>query len=128
MASADHVAQAFWSALCWRDVQRARSLLADGAVFTPAGMRPAVGHEALGVYLLATGEKIGAHLKTIALYEDMLIAERVGRVVGEPAGQHQAILSLVRVQDGRITSWQDFFDPSAVVALADPPRADSRVA
>jgi limonene-1,2-epoxide hydrolase len=90
-------------------------------------MRPAIGNDALTAYLSSTTEEIGAHLETITTYEDMLITQRVGRVVGEPAEQPQVILSLVRVQDGRITSWQDFFEPSPIAALADPPRDDSRI-
>lgn len=128
MASVEQMAQAFWSALRRHDVHRAGSLLADGAVFTPAGMRASSGEESLGAYLVATRDEIGAHLTTIASYDGMVIAERIGQVVGEPDRRRHVILSLIRVQDDRITSWQDFFDASAGAALADPPRADARVA
>ncbi len=128
MASAEHVAQAFWLALCRHDLQRAGSLLADDAVFYLAGMAPLVGAQALHAPVLAIDDELCAHLKTVALYDDMLIAERVGPVASEPPERLQAIVSLIRVQGDRITSWQDFFDPRVSAAVIDPPEADLHLA
>ncbi len=127
MATAEDVAHDFWSALCQHDRARALSLLADGAVFRPAGMAPARREEALDRFLAATGEHLGSPLDTIALYEDMVIVERVGRVAGDPPERQRVIVSLARVSEGRLTSWQDFFDPTACATAADEgrPRASA---
>jgi limonene-1,2-epoxide hydrolase len=107
------VAHEFWSAVCLHDLGRADALLGEDAVFHPAGMPATRGGMALGIYLAATGEEIGSVLETVASYDDMVITERIGRVVGAPVGRQQRILSLVRVRDGRITHWEDFFEPLA---------------
>jgi len=120
------LANDFWSALCQQDSGRATSLLADGAVLHLAGMRPASGREVVDSYLGALGEDIDAPLETIARYEAMVIAERVGHVVGEPADRPRVIVSLARVHDGRITGWQDFFDPTAYADLTDSRDSNSR--
>jgi limonene-1,2-epoxide hydrolase len=122
LASAEALARDFWSALCQHDTTRAASFLADGALFHPAGMPPTRGVEAVARYLAATGAEIGWSLETIALYEDMVITERIGRVLGDPAGRQRVILSLVRVREGRITSWQDFCE-TASSALTSMPRS-----
>jgi limonene-1,2-epoxide hydrolase len=113
LASAERVAHEFWSAVCLRELGRAATLLGEEAVFHPAGMPPTRGGAALSVYLAATGDEVGSVLETIASYDDMVITERIGRVVGAPVGRQQRILSLVRVRDGRITHWQDFSEPAA---------------
>jgi ketosteroid isomerase-like protein len=122
LATAEDVAHDFWSALCQHDRARALSLLADGAVFQPAGIAPANRDEALDRYLAATGEHLGSPLDTIALYEDMVIVERVGRVAGDPPASQRVIVSLVRMSEGRVTSWQDFFDPAAWAEVQRPHR------
>lgn len=76
-------------------------------------MSPSRGVEAVARYLAATGDELGWSLETVALYEDMVITERIGRVMGDPAGRQRIILSLVRVRDGRITSWQDFYETAS---------------
>jgi limonene-1,2-epoxide hydrolase len=117
--TAEDVARNFWSALRGHDVGRALSLLADDAVFHAAGLPPANGRAAVEMYLTATHDELGSPLETIALYDGMLIAERIGHVVGEGPGQLRVIVSLARVNEGLITSWQDFFDPlSAELGLA----------
>ena len=125
MASAEDLANDFWSALCQHDIERAAALLADGAVFHLAGMHPAHGREAVESYLAAVGAEIDASLGPIARYEEMAIVERVGRVVGEPADRPRVIVSLTRVHDGRITGWQDFFDPTAYADRGDAPTANA---
>jgi hypothetical protein len=71
------------------------------------------------MYLTATHDALGSPLEPIALYDGMLIAERIGHVVGEDPGQLRVIVSLARVSEGLITSWQDFFDPmSAELGMA----------
>jgi ketosteroid isomerase-like protein len=126
LASAEDLAHDFWSALCEHDIGRAAALLADSAVFHLAGMRPASGREAVASCLASLGEVIGSPLETIALYEEMAIVERVGRVAGEPADQLRVIVSLARVHDGRITGWQDFFDPAAYADLDASPDPGAR--
>lgn len=126
MASAENLAHDFWSALRQHDIERAAALLADDAVFQPAGMRPATGRKAVESYLAAMDEEIDPTLETIALYEEMIIVERIDRVPGDPAGLPRDIVTLARVHDGRIVSWQDFFDPAVYAELGDSPRAGSR--
>jgi limonene-1,2-epoxide hydrolase len=117
--TAEDVARNFWLALRGQDVGRALSLMADDAVFHAAGLPPATGRAAVEMYLTATYDELGSPLETIALYDGMLIAERIGHVVGEARGQLRVIVSLARVSDGLITSWQDFFDPmSADLGMA----------
>jgi hypothetical protein len=95
------------------------SLLAGDAVFHAAGLPPAKGRAAVEMYRTATHDELGSPLETIALYDGMLIAERIGHVVGEAPGQLRVIVSLARVSGGLITSWQDFFDPmSAELGMA----------
>ena len=113
VTTAEDVARSFWSAMRGRDVGRAVELMADDAVFHAAGLPPATGRAALESYLTATRSELGSPLETIALYDGMLIGERIGHVVGETPGQCRVIVSLARVSEGRITSWQDFFDPMA---------------
>jgi limonene-1,2-epoxide hydrolase len=72
------------------------------------------------------GDAIDEPLETIALYEEMVIVERVGRVVGEPADRQRVIVSLARVHEDRITGWQDFFDPTTYADLGDTPRTSAR--
>jgi limonene-1,2-epoxide hydrolase len=112
--TAEDVARNFWSALRGNDVGRALSLMASDAVFHAAGLPPANGRAAVEMYLTATHDEHGSPLETIALYDGMLIAERIGHVVGEDPGQLRVIVSLARVSEGLITSWQDFFDPMSV--------------
>jgi limonene-1,2-epoxide hydrolase len=112
--TAEDVARNFWSALRGNDVGRALSLMADDAVFHAAGLPPANGRAAVEMYLTATHDEHGSPLETIALYDGMLIAERIGHVVGEDPGRLRVIVSLARVSEGLITSWQDFFDPMSV--------------
>lgn len=126
MASAEDLANDFWSALCQHDVARAAALLADGAIFHLAGMGASSGREAVETYLAGMGDAIDEPLETIALYEEMVIVERVGRVVGEPADRQRVIVSLARVHEGRITGWQDFFDPTTYADLGDTPRTSAR--
>ena len=126
MASAENLAHDFWSALRRHDIERAAALLADGAIFQPAGMRPATGREAVESYLAAMDEEIDPTLETIALYEEMIIVERIDRVAGDPAGRPRDIVSLARVRDGRITSWQDFFDPAVYAEFGESPRAGTK--
>jgi limonene-1,2-epoxide hydrolase len=121
LASAEDLANNFWSALCHHDVGRAVSLLAADAVFHPAGLPPARADEAVETFLVAAGEELTSHLETIAVYQGMVITERIGRVVGEPTGRPRSIVSLARVNDSRITSWQDFVAPLPGRAVADPP-------
>jgi limonene-1,2-epoxide hydrolase len=133
LVSAEQMAQTFWFSLRRHDVGRAGALLAEDALFEPAGMPASRGKESLDAYLVATHDEIGAHLTTIAHYDDILITERIGRVVGEPARRRHVILSLIQVHGDRITSWQDFFDSAAgalpdVSSAPDMPRAASRVA
>lgn len=124
MATAEDVAHDFWSALCQHERARARALLAEGAVFHPAGIAaPDSGGEAIDRYLAATGEHLGSPLETIALYEDMVIVERVGRVAGDPPERQRVIVSLARVHQERVTSWQDFFDPTSWAEVDDAPSA-----
>jgi limonene-1,2-epoxide hydrolase len=102
-------------------------LMADDAVFHAAGLPPATGRAALEQYLTATRNELGSPLETVALYDGMLIGERIGHVVGEASGQRRVIVSLARVSEGRITSWQDFFDPMAAelgLAARTPRYAD----
>ena len=102
MASAENLAHEFWSAVRQHDIERAAALLADDAIFQPAGMRPATGREAVASYLAAMDEEIDPTLETIALYEEMIIVERIDRVAGDPAGRPRDIVSLARVHEGRI--------------------------
>ena len=126
MAVAAELANDFWSALCHHDTERAAALLAEGALFHLAGMHPSSGREAVESYVAALGAEIDAPLETIALYAEMAIVERVGRVVGEPPDRQRVIVSLARVHEGRITGWQDFFDPTALADLADAPSPSAR--
>jgi limonene-1,2-epoxide hydrolase len=128
LASAEALARDFWSALCHQDTTRAASLLAEGAVFQPAGMPPASGADGVARYVAATGREIGWSLDTVALYEDMVITERIGRVVGDPAGRQRVIVSLARVREGRITSWQDFCEATPSGEPAGVSRSGARVA
>lgn len=126
MASAEDLTNDFWSALREHDAEAAAALLADDAVFFLAGMDPSHGREAVTSYLAARREAIDEPLETIALYEEMVIVERVGRVVGEPSDRQRVIVSLARVHEGRITGWQDFFDPTAYADLGEAPSPTAR--
>lgn len=126
MASAEDLSNDFWSALREHDSDAAAALLADDAVCYLAGMAPSRGRDAVASYLAAMGEASDAPLETIALYEEMVIVERVGRVVGEPSDRRRVIVSLARVHEGRITGWQDFFDPTAYADLGEAPRTRPR--
>ena len=126
MASAENLAHEFWSAVRQHDIERAAALLADDAIFQPAGMRPATGREAVECYVAATDKAVDPALETIALYEEMIIVERTDRVPGDPAGLPRDIVSLARVHDGRIVSWQDFFDPAVYAEFGESPRAGSK--
>jgi len=126
LASAEAVAHDFWSALCKGDRERAISLLAEDAVFHPAGLPLASGGEAIETYLAEKDESITSVVETIARYDDMIILERVDPLVGDLSGRLRVILSLVRIEHGRITSWQDFVAPPQGRALTDPPRWSPR--
>jgi hypothetical protein len=44
----------------------------------------------------------------------------VERVAGDPPASQRVIVSLARVGEGRVTSWQDFFDPAAWAEVERP--------
>lgn len=110
MASAEHVAHAFWSALRRHDVHRAGALLAADTQLQLAGLPPARGDVALARYL-AAGADVPGSLRTVALYGDMVIAERIASLPGEVESEPHLILTVARVEGDRLTSWEDFVDP-----------------
>jgi hypothetical protein len=56
-----------------------------------------------------------------------VISERIGRVPGEPTTRRRHILSVARVDDGRISSWQDIVYPlGAVNELRPTSRTDTQ--
>lgn len=135
MVPPEDVIRSFWSALGRRDVARARTFLAaEPDALRVAGIRGR-GGAGYGLGLAALMFTAGSPLQVLAVVGNRVVVERHAFVTGTmPRAHPHVILGLARVQDGRITSWEEYWDSRLVVrpkeraerAAERPPRETRR--